>query len=86
MATKTAFTLEDPFAEKVNDDYAQLTWANEQIYSVADGKHSLLSHILKGDIKIQHDRKAGILKISQDFKYILVEISKFDCGICFYFS
>ena len=56
MATKTAFTLEDPFAEKVNDDYAQLTWANEQIYSVADGKHSLLSHILKGDIKVEKSK------------------------------
>ena len=56
MATKTAFTLEDPFAEKVNDDYAQLTWANEQIYSVADGKHSLISHILKGDIKVEKSK------------------------------
>ena len=53
MATKAAFTLEDPYAVKVNDDYARITWANEQIYSVADGKHSLLSHILNGDIKVQ---------------------------------
>ena len=52
MTSKTAITLEDPFTEKVDDDYSQIAWANQEIEAVANSKNALCSQILNGAIQV----------------------------------
>ena len=46
MASKTLFTLEDPYAEKVDDNYSNLLRTNKEIKNICAGKHSLCQWIL----------------------------------------